>query len=410
MTLAGKLIGSTRNLQNSLNGGNNTTTSKNFIYGNGLEKIGDANAITSSHGDVKKLLNTAGSLIAEYAYDAFGNILSTVATINPTAGSFINDILYASEQYDYITETYYLRARIYSPSLGRFLEEDTYLGDGRNLYTYVGNNPLRYIDPSGYCRDLNRIGEGAFKIVKGGMLTYSGLTALIVVAEVLSGPVGWVTLVITAEVGVAGALCVAYGVSDYLEGSQDVVKGLIGDGSASINVVRDYVIGGNQDIYNFMEMMTFSGVAGGLSALDIALMLEQGAKQMPGPGTYTGYESGDDVRYSISDARILRRNMLEAGQIEPQYRNAAHHIVAGEAEKANEARSILYKFGIDINAAENGVFLPIEKGVSNASYHPSLHTSEYYSKVNTLLRGAQSKQEVLWTLEYIRNELLNDSF
>ncbi len=200
---------------------------RNFIYGNGLEKIGDFTAITNSHGDVKKLVGAKLETVAAYVYDAFGNLLNDqineFETISyTTTGSdtgFFNDILYAGEQYDCVTGTYYLRARTYSPSLGRFLEEDTYLGDGRNLYTYVSNNPVMFVDPSGYCKqDWNRVGEGTFKMVWGSVITSAGITSLIVVAEVLSGPVGWVALAISVGVGAAGALCVGFGVSDSLEG------------------------------------------------------------------------------------------------------------------------------------------------------------------------------------------------
>jgi hypothetical protein len=34
--------------------------------------------------------------------------------------------------------------------LGRFLQEDTYKGDGLNLYADCKNNPVSYVDPSGY--------------------------------------------------------------------------------------------------------------------------------------------------------------------------------------------------------------------------------------------------------------------
>ena len=34
--------------------------------------------------------------------------------------------------------------------VGRFLQEDTYGGDGLNLYAYCANNPIVYYDPSGH--------------------------------------------------------------------------------------------------------------------------------------------------------------------------------------------------------------------------------------------------------------------
>jgi RHS repeat-associated protein len=44
----------------------------------------------------------------------------------------------------------YYRARYYDPKIGRFISEDPAgMVDGPNLYSYVNNNPVRYIDPSG---------------------------------------------------------------------------------------------------------------------------------------------------------------------------------------------------------------------------------------------------------------------
>lgn len=64
-----------------------------------------------------------------------------------------NRILYTGQQYDQETGQYYLRARYYNPVIGRFLQEDTYRGDGLNLYAYCANNPVKYFDPSGYGSD-----------------------------------------------------------------------------------------------------------------------------------------------------------------------------------------------------------------------------------------------------------------
>ncbi len=50
---------------------------------------------------------------------------------------------------------YYYNARYYDPEIGRFTREDEYQGDitrsqTLNLYSYVLQNPLKYVDPDGY--------------------------------------------------------------------------------------------------------------------------------------------------------------------------------------------------------------------------------------------------------------------
>ena len=46
----------------------------------------------------------------------------------------------------------YYKARIYSPTLGRFLQTDPIgYADGLNWYNYVGSDPVNATDPSGLC-------------------------------------------------------------------------------------------------------------------------------------------------------------------------------------------------------------------------------------------------------------------
>ena len=61
-----------------------------------------------------------------------------------------NRFRYNGELYDQLTNQYYLRARFYNPVIGRFIQEDTYYGDGLNLYAYCAGNPIGYADPSGH--------------------------------------------------------------------------------------------------------------------------------------------------------------------------------------------------------------------------------------------------------------------
>ncbi|APC40326.1 RHS repeat-associated core domain-containing protein [Clostridium estertheticum] len=76
----------------------------------------------------------------EYCYDAFGNVLDSKEEVH-------NRITYTGQQFDGITNQYYLRARFYNPIIGRFTQEDVYRGDGLNLYSYCGSNPVGYCDP-----------------------------------------------------------------------------------------------------------------------------------------------------------------------------------------------------------------------------------------------------------------------
>ena len=96
-------------------------------------------------GSTSHILDETGRILNRYEYDAFGNLIKAQEEVN-------NRFLYVGQQYDAVTMQYY-------PVVARFTQEDTYRGDGLNLYAYCRNNPVGYYDPSGYNVDGCGIGK-----------------------------------------------------------------------------------------------------------------------------------------------------------------------------------------------------------------------------------------------------------
>ncbi len=98
-----------------------------------------------ANGDLET--KTVGSDTTRYTYDAFGNLLAST-------GSTPNQHLYTGEQFDANVGSYYLRARYYNPSNGRFLTSDPASGSAYepaslHKYVYAYDDPINQLDPSG---------------------------------------------------------------------------------------------------------------------------------------------------------------------------------------------------------------------------------------------------------------------
>ena len=119
-----------------------------YIRGLGIISSDSESAKTYYHyvsdesESVRYIVDEENEIKNDYEYDAFGNTLACKETVH-------NRFRYNGEQYDSLTNQYYLRARYYNPVIARFTQEDTYYGDGLNLYAYCANNPVTYKDPSG---------------------------------------------------------------------------------------------------------------------------------------------------------------------------------------------------------------------------------------------------------------------
>ncbi len=121
-------------------------------------------------GSIWDLTDAAGTVARSYTYDSFGNILAQPGTV-------ANPYTYTGREADPETGLYFYQARYYDSATGRFTSEDPLglRGSGNNLYAYVGNQPVDYIDPTGLasfvaCRPLRgagaRLGNHCFLIVE----------------------------------------------------------------------------------------------------------------------------------------------------------------------------------------------------------------------------------------------------
>lgn len=116
-------------------------------------------------GSVIGLSDASGILQQGNAYGAWG---AATASVPNNLGNR-NKFRFAGEALDSETGLYFLRARYYDPTVGRFLTKDRFPGfaaqpKGTNRFGYVSNNPVTFTDPSGNflpVDDLIAVGVGA---------------------------------------------------------------------------------------------------------------------------------------------------------------------------------------------------------------------------------------------------------
>ncbi|WP_177214770.1 RHS repeat-associated core domain-containing protein [Anaeromicropila populeti] len=101
-------------------------------------------------GDIVAIENEEGTVVCTYQYDAWGNVIQITGDMR--IGQ-LNPIRYRSYYFDSETGFYYLGSRYYNPETCRFLNADEYclcIDNNKNMYQYCENNPMYYIDDSGY--------------------------------------------------------------------------------------------------------------------------------------------------------------------------------------------------------------------------------------------------------------------
>ncbi len=128
-----------------------------------------------AHGSTRALTNQAGSVVASYTYDAYGNRTSPATNVENPFG-------YDGQYTDPETGLQYLRARYYDPTTAQFLTRDPIVDQTRAPYAYAANSPTNYHDPSGlidvtpqFVDDgLGYAGDGAEALGGAGLAVLEG--------------------------------------------------------------------------------------------------------------------------------------------------------------------------------------------------------------------------------------------
>ena len=337
-----------------------------YVYGVNLVSCRSGSSLLyyhqNAHGDVVKITTAAGAVNRSYDYDAFGNE-------KDPASADANPFRYCGEYWDSETGTYYLRARYYDPSIGRFTQQDTHwntanmiYGDNPqkinerqdalgltaytyvpqisaimqsgNLYVYAVNNPVLYADGSGEW--LHIAAGAALGALIGGVISAG--------SQYFSGQeIDWASVVIaTISGGVSGGLA-ATGLN---LPTQILGNTILGGLSEIAEQARQHKLDFEQ--YDITDIMisAFVGAAGGV---------------MGGPGGGTPHldsmatklfkRVGNAVRYEVGAA--LQREISNA---------LAYYAKSASKLLFNIATSIIRSF-IPTVVKEGG-------GIANAAITP----------------------------------------
>ncbi len=140
------------NVWADLDGGNNILV--RYEYGDGADQIltrtvassGSVTAyLTDNEGSVRDLVNWSGQVVDHLDYSGYG-----VFTLESNP-SVADRFKYDGYQFEATTGLYYVNARWYDPTTGRWTQVDPmgFAAGDNNLYRYVGNDPTNTTDPTG---------------------------------------------------------------------------------------------------------------------------------------------------------------------------------------------------------------------------------------------------------------------
>ena len=126
-----------------------------YIYDTGGELLGFTYNGTpyyylkNMQGDVYKVVDANGTVVASYTYDPWGKVLTATGSM-----AEINPIRFRNYYYDIETGFYCISSHYYDPEIGRWINADGFISTeqditGCNMLTYCDNNPVNRKETTG---------------------------------------------------------------------------------------------------------------------------------------------------------------------------------------------------------------------------------------------------------------------
>ena len=189
-------------------------------------------------GDIIAIVDSAGTKVVEYKYDAWGKPLSKTGSMASTLGKW-NPFRYRGYVYDEETEIYYNQSRFYNPFIARFISADA-TGvltaslkslTEKNLYAYCDNNPVMRKDIDGAFWDtffdIVSLAVSVCEVIANPTdpWAWAGLAGDVVDLVPFVTGVGEVTRAVKAA-NKAGDVLTIQKAADFTADAADIIKGL----------------------------------------------------------------------------------------------------------------------------------------------------------------------------------------